>query len=479
MFAELPQRRAKIVCTIGPASADEGTLDALMAAGMDVARLNMSHGDQQEKATLIARLRALAARCRQPVAILLDLQGRKIRTGALVGGRPVRLRDRTTFTLTTRPVPGDASVVSTDFAALPRAVRPRDTIFLADGTIHLEVQRVQDDDVHCRVVEGGVLRERQGINLPGAEVSGPALTDQDRADIRFGVGQGVDYFAASFVRGPEDVMAAREAIASAGRDTPVIAKLEKRQALERLEEILEVSDGVMVARGDMGVELPLEEVPVWQKHIIRAANRRLVPAITATQMLESMVESPRPTRAEASDVANAVWDGSDALMLSAETAVGRDPVRVVKTMDRIIRTAERDREESRLPPTDPLRRDHAYAISRAARELAEAANARLIVALTTSGYTARLISGARPPVPVLAFTPDEAVFRQMALLSGVQPLLYERMDSEESLVSLVERIIEERYPSEEGSTVVMVGSLPSRPGGTNFLRLHRVGRGRR
>ena len=328
-----PTRRTKIVCTIGPATSSPSQLAALIAAGMDVARLNFSHGTHEEHGQVISALRAASAAARRPIAILQDLQGPKIRTGELQGHQPVTLVDGATVTITTRAVVGDATLLRTTYQALPQDVRPDDRILLSDGLIELRVVAATETEVQCHVVHGGALAEHQGINLPGVAVSAPALTAKDREDLEFGVAQGVDFVALSFVRRPEDLTEARTAIAAAqaryqpdAPPIPIIAKLEKPEAIERLDEILSAANGVMVARGDLGVELPLEQVPGIQKRIIRAANRVRLPVITATQMLESMITNPRPTRAEVSDVANAILDGTDAVMLSAETSVGRFPI---------------------------------------------------------------------------------------------------------------------------------------------------------
>src|SRR5229473_3602678 len=333
-------RHSKIVCTIGPASRSPRIVERLLRAGMDVARLNFSHGSRANHAESIALLRAAAMQIRKPIAILADLQGPKIRTGALAGSAPVVLRAGQKFVITTARILGDSTRVSTVFTPLPREVHRGDRILLSDGLIELRVQQVRGREVICEVVNGGALGEHKGINLPGVQLRVPALTPKDRADLLFALKHGANYIAVSFVRRPEDVLLAKALVRRAGKDTPVIAKLEKPEAIENLDAILRVADGVMVARGDLGVEMNPERVPVVQKAIIKRACEARLPVITATQMLESMTQNPRPTRAEASDVANAVFDGSDALMLSAETAAGKYPVESVQMMDRIIREAE-------------------------------------------------------------------------------------------------------------------------------------------
>src|SRR5258708_30447395 len=333
-------RHSKIVCTIGPASCDPRILKRLLEAGMDVARLNFSHGSHAEHLACIQLLRATANELGRTIAILADLQGPKIRTGALAGGVPVTLRTGQKLTITTRKIVGDSTRVSTIFLPLHREVHRGDRILLADGLIELRVESVRLKDVNCRVVNGGALGEHKGINLPGVKLRVPALTAKDKTDLRFALAHGADYIAVSFVRRPEDVLLAKRLIRRAKKDTPVIAKLEKPEAIESLDQILKVSDGVMVARGDLGVEMSPERVPVVQKNIIARARQFRRPVITATQMLESMTENPRPTRAEAWDVANAIFDGSDAVMLSAETASGKYPVEAVGMMARIIQVAE-------------------------------------------------------------------------------------------------------------------------------------------
>src|SRR5271167_4402240 len=352
-------RRAKIICTVGPACNSEPVLSDLMRLGMDVARLNFSHGTHEEHAQNIERLRRVADEENRTICILQDLQGPKIRTGRLKGGVPVTLKAGSHVTITPRDIEGTASVISTTFQGLAREVGAGARILLTDGLIELRVIRTRGDDVECEVINGGQLGQHQGINLPGVALSIPALTDKDRADLEFGIKHGVDMLAISFVRSAGDVREVKQIIAGHGSDLPVIAKLEKPQGLERLEEIFEAADGVMVARGDLGVEMPPEKVPVIQKHVIRRSAEWRKPVITATQMLESMVENPRPTRAEASDVANAIFDGTDAVMLSAETASGRYPREAVAMMSKIIIEAESNIGES----TQPRRRRDRHSIT--------------------------------------------------------------------------------------------------------------------
>ncbi len=490
-------RRTKIVCTLGPATASAERIEALIRAGMDVARINFSHGTRDQHAATIARVREAAARLDHPVAILQDLQGPKIRTGPLANGGPVTLRDGQPFTITTRPTAGDAAAVSTTYAALPRDVAPGDRILLADGAIELRVERVAGDDIACRIVHGGRLAEHQGINLPGVAVSAPALTEKDRADLAFGVAQRVDYVALSFVRTPDDLRQAR-ALAdqllraapeperprpaglhpsayAAERTLPIIAKIEKPEALDQLDAILELADGAMVARGDLGVEMPLERVPVAQKRIIARANALGIPVITATQMLESMIHSPRPTRAEASDVANAILDGTDAVMLSGETAIGEYPEEAVAVMARIAVEAEGHWPAARVEPL-PGRETLAHAVAASACTLATHARASLLVVFTRTGASAHLISKQRPDAAILAYTPFETVYRRLALWWGVAPRRGELMVSTEELIAWADARIQAEGIAKPGDEIVIVGGMPiAGRARTNFIKLHRAG----
>lgn len=468
----LSRRRAKIVATLGPATASEERLEALLRAGVDVLRFNFSHGSREEHGARIALARRIAARIGRTVAILQDLQGPKIRTGRLEGGGPVLLEAGRELVITTRPVLGNAERIATTYADLPRDVRPGSTILLDDGRIRLRVLACGDDEVRARVEEGGPLGEHKGINLPGVQVSAPALTDKDREDLAFGLEQGVDYVALSFVRDPADVYAARRFLEERGAQVPLIVKLEKPEAVQKLDAILIACDGVMVARGDLGVELPPEQVPVIQKTVIRKANRLGRPVITATQMLESMVNEPTPTRAEATDVANAVWDGSDALMLSAESAIGKYPIEAVQIMDRIICEAER---HATRPELGGGRVTHAHAISRAARSLADDLPVQAIACFTRTGRTACLLSQDRPRVPIVAFTISDVIARRLALLWGVTPLVVPLAQDTDALIAQMERALLERQMVARGQSIVIVGAIPFREGvHTNFVKLHPV-----
>jgi len=471
------QRRAKIVCTLGPATDSPKRLADLFEAGMDVARLNFSHGTLADHARRVRLLRRLARELGKTVAILQDLQGPKIRTGALEGGKRVLLRPNSTLTLTTHPVPGNASLISTNFQALPRAVRPGNRILLSDGLIQLRVEEVKGRDIHCRVINGGEIGERQGINLPNIPLSILALTEKDRADLDFGIRNRVDYVALSFVRRPEDVMELKRLLARKGRPVPVVAKLEKPEAIDRLDEILHVADAVMVARGDLGVEMPPEMVPLVQKRVVARANALRIPVIIATQMLESMKANPRPTRAEASDVANAIFDGADALMLSGETATGQFPREVVRMMARIISAAEassryawysrrRAADETLTPPE---------AVCESAAHMAEELNLKAIAVFTQSGSSARVISKYRPRVPVFAFSPLPQILTRVALYWGVRPVYMPHVQSTDRMVEGAAWRLRELGAVKPGDLIAVVAGTPiARRGTTNLLKLHRI-----
>jgi pyruvate kinase len=468
-------RHSKIVCTIGPASRSPRVIERLLRAGMDVARLNFSHGTHANHAENIGVLRAAAVHLHKPIAILADLQGPKIRTGALAGGSSVFLRTGQKFVITTARVLGDSTRVSTVFTPLPREVHRGDRILLSDGLIELRVQQVRGREVICEVVNGGSLGEHKGINLPGIKLRVPALTSKDREDLIFALKHGANYIAVSFVRRPEDVVLAKTLVRRAGKDTPVIAKLEKPEAIENLDAILRVADGVMVARGDLGVEMNPERVPVVQKTIIKRAREFRRPVITATQMLESMTENPRPTRAEASDVANAIFDGSDAVMLSAETASGKYPVEAVSMMARIIEEAESSITEFPRPaPQERLKVAETVAelVCHASREL----HMKLIAVFTHSGFTARLISRYRPLVPIIAFSPEEETRRRMALIWGVQPQKIADVRKVDGLASVAEkRLLEERLVRKGDVIGIVAGTPMGIRGTTNFMKFHIIG----
>ena len=418
-------RRTKIVATIGPASRERKVLESLAQAGIDVVRLNFSHGEHQEHLAVMQSVREIAARLGRPIAILQDLSGPKIRTGRLEDDKPVELRKGERITITTdESIEGTARLISTTYDPLPRDVSPGDRILLDDGNLELRVIKASLQEVECEVVDGGWLKSNKGMNLPGVKLSTPALTEKDRRDLAFGVKNGVDYVALSFVRQAADVSECKALIKSLGGTCPVIAKIEKREAIDDLAAILEAADGVMVARGDLGVELSTEEVPTLQKRIIEMANGAGKVVITATQMLESMIENPRPTRAEASDVANAILDGTDGIMLSAETASGRYPVEAVATMARIALYTEEHYGAFRPPASVSIQcaSDVASSLARVARTVAEELGCKLIVAFTESGTTAHLVSTYRPRPPIAAITPNADTYRRLALWWGVIPV---------------------------------------------------------
>ncbi|HEX9037984.1 MAG TPA: pyruvate kinase [Ktedonobacterales bacterium] len=494
--AAVTLRRTRIVCTLGPASWTEERIEALARAGMDVARINFSHGTHDEHAQTISRVRVVEERLGRPIAILQDLQGPKIRTGALAGHTPITLLDGQTFVITTRDIEGNGAEVSTTYSALPSDVTPGDRILLSDGAIELCVREASGQDILTDVVHGGTLAEHQGINLPGVAVSAPALTEKDRADLAFGVAHRVDFIALSFVRRSEDVRAAKALIAeeiaaqpaasrpptprglhpsayAAENTIPLIAKLEKPEAIKNLDSILLAADGVMVARGDLGVELPLEQVPLLQKKIIARATELGLPVITATQMLESMINHPRPTRAEASDVANAILDGSDAVMLSAETATGAYPIEAVQVMARIALQAES--ACVRFRPTE-RRGDPAQAVASAGYTLAREAGAKLIAVMTRTGASARLMSQQRPSMPIFAYTPFPSVYRRLMLWWGVTPRMSELKGSIQELLALADSDLQASGLVKPGDEVVIIGGMPlAGRARTNFVRLHRIG----
>lgn len=450
-------------------------IDQLMRAGMDVARLNFSHGTQEEHAATVRILRAASGRHQKPIAILADMPGPKIRTGALQDSKPVLLREGQRFTISTVQCVGDRNGVSTTYRTLPSEVHRGDRILLSDGLIELRVQSTSRKEIVCRVVNGGSLGEHKGVNLPGVKLSTPALTPKDLENLAFALSCGVNYIGVSFVRTAEDVLAAKDAVARAGKHTPIIAKLEKPEAIENLEAILRVADGVMVARGDLGVEMSPERVPVVQKAVITRAREMRVPVITATQMLESMTENPRPTRAEASDVANAIFDGSDALMLSAETAMGRYPLETVQMMDRIIRVAE-----ANVPDIPIRRRRTATNIADATAELichaSEDLELKVIAVFTETGSSARLISKHRSPRPVIAFSPNQETRRQMSLFWGVTPRKTGRVRNIENMAAYAERRLLQEGLVKRGDTVGIVAGIPFGVGGTtNLVKFHVIG----
>jgi pyruvate kinase len=467
-------RRAKIVCTLGPAASTAERLEELVQAGMDVARLNLSHGSHAEHEERYRNVRKAAQLFGRNVGVLVDLQGPKIRLGTFADGQ-VELERGSQFTITTDAVSGDAHRSSTTYSGLPGDVHPGDRVLVDDGRLALEVETVHGADVVTRVLEGGPISNNKGLNLPGTSVSVPALSGKDVDDLRWGLRIGADMIALSFVRSPDDVRDVHKIMDEEGIRVPVIAKLEKPQAVENLAEIVDAFDGVMVARGDLGVELPLWDVPLVQKRAIELARRRAKPVIVATQMLESMISSSRPTRAEASDVANAVLDGTDAVMLSGETSIGSYPVESVATMARIIETVERGGLE-RIPPLGTRPRTKGGAITRAAAEVADVLGAKFMVAFSQSGDSARRLARLRSPIPLLAFTPLESTRSQLALTWGLETHLVPAVSHTDDMVVQVDRMLLEMSRCTRGDVVVIVaGSPPGIPGSTNAMRVHTIG----
>ena len=470
-------RKTKIVCTVGPASEDVEILKKMLLAGMNVARLNFSHGNHQEHGRRIGAIRQASRETGLPVAILLDTKGPEIRLKNFAAGS-VELRAGQTFTLTTRDVLGTNEIVSVTHSSLPKDVASGRSILLDDGLIELRVSEVTDTDVLCQVLNGGTISDHKGVNLPGSQVSLPAMGPQDRDDVIFGIENDIDFIAASFIRSSGDVLAIRRLLEEHDSDIHIIAKIENHQGLDNLDSILQVVDGLMVARGDLGVEIPPEEVPLAQKHMITQANKWGKPVITATQMLDSMIRNPRPTRAEASDVANAIFDGTDAIMLSGETAIGRYPVDSVATMARLA-----ERTELALDCEQFLNRHLTVgpqtvtdSISYASRQTARQLGAAAILTSTHSGHTARMVSKYRPPVPVIAVTPNPSVLRRLLLTWGVAPILGRKTETTDEMIyeaittSLTQGLIG------NGDLVVITAGVPvGVPGTTNLLKVHVVG----
>ncbi len=449
----------------------------MVDAGLNVIRLNTSHGDLKDHERTVALARDVARERDTPLGVLMDLGGPKLRTGPTAGGHPINMVRGRLIRLTPETVEGDEDRLTIDYPSLLQDVRPGDPVLLDDGNIELRVERHVDKALECRIVFGGTLTPNKGVAFPASNLSTPSLTPRDLDAIAAGVRAQVDLFALSFVRSPEDLEQARAAINEAGADVPVIAKIERRQAIENLDEIVAESDGVMVARGDLGVDLPPEEVPVQQRRIIASAARNKVPVITATQMLESMVDSPRPTRAEASDVANAVWDLSDAVMLSAETAIGKYPVQAVAMMDRIIRRAEGNAPAGGYVAAPHNPGDHSYVIALASRTIVDVdPNLRAIVCFTNSGYSAFLMSKAYPGVPIYALSSDTHVLCRLSVARSVIPVPCQPVHNVEDLFEAVDEALLARGHVRPGHELLITGSLPvDLAGTTNFLKLHRVG----
>lgn len=468
----------KMICTLGPASQDPDIISCLLEAGMDLARLNFSHGDAQNKLELVRHVRNLSEQQGRHTAILGDLQGPKIRTGKLVGGGPAALEAGQELVITVDPVVGDAQRISTTYESLPQDLQPGDAVLLDDGLISLEVLSTDEQNVYTRVINGGELGEHKGINLPGVTISTPSLTAKDRQDLEFIIENDFDYVALSFVRSVEDVRLLKQLISEYGGTTAVIAKIEKPEAIAEIEEIVEEADATMVARGDLGVEMSPEEVPILQRRIMSLCAHKRKPVIIATQMLDSMREHPRPTRAEASDVAGAIFTGADAVMLSGETAVGQYPIEAARMMQRICIAAEQEHMAG-----SPLRTSYAEgdfvsfadALARSAAEIAEAVRAAAIVAFTQSGSTARLISMCRTRVPVFAATPLTSTARYCSLYWGVHPVLIPPVEDTDAMITHVERTMKQREAVKSGDVIVITAGTPiGQAGTTNMLKLQTI-----
>ncbi|NOY77782.1 MAG: pyruvate kinase [Calditrichaeota bacterium] len=472
-------KRAKIIATLGPASNSPEIIQKLIQTGVDVVRLNFSHGTHDEHARMIQIVRNLSKKLNRPIGILQDLQGPKIRVGPIKDGH-ILLKDGQKITITTEPLTGTTEMISTTYKHLPKDVSPGDRILLDDGLLELRVTKTADTKVICEVIHGGPLGSHKGINLPGVKLSTPSLTEKDKIDLKFGIEQKVDFVALSFVRTPLDVAELKKLIEDEGTDIPVIAKLEKPEAIENLDDILSVADAAMVARGDLGVEMNPEKVPIIQKDIIRKCIEKSIPVITATQMLESMRFQPRPTRAEASDVANAIFDGTDAVMLSAETAAGEYPVESVQMMRKIIEEAEQhSREDAHpvLPSGRHAQKTFPDSISEAACEAALELNARAIVAFTQSGFTARLISKYRPSTQIVAFTLSEKVRHRLLLNWGTTTRKIDMINSLDEMIQRVEKALLSDGLVTQGDSIVIVSGAPlGVKGTTNMMTLHRIGR---
>jgi pyruvate kinase len=471
------QRRAKIVATLGPASNTEPVFRNLIRAGVDVVRLNFSHGSHEEKLALIQMIRKVSSEEHKPLCILGDLQGPKIRTSKLKDHQSVLLKAGQRITITPREVPGTASLVGTTFKTLAENVEQGSRILLSDGLIELRVHEVERGDVVCEIINGGMLGEHKGINLPGISVRVPSLTEKDSEDLEFALKNGVDAIAVSFVRTGEDVSLVRNRVSAYGGETWIIAKLEKPQAIEHLDAILTAADGIMVARGDLGVEVPPEKVPAIQKHIIRRAAEYRKPVITATQMLESMIENPRPTRAEVSDVANAIYDGTDAVMLSGESAIGKYPVETVAMMSRIIVETERHMKET-VEAAPRETRSHltiAETICEATAHAADDLDLRGIALFTESGATARKLSKYHPTAPIFALSPLEITVNRLTLLWGTTPIRCPKVNTTEAMVDCAERLLEKGGYVRPREVIAIVAGTRTKSGSTNFLRLHSMG----
>ncbi len=468
--------KTKIVATIGPASNTRPVLEKLILAGMNVARLNFSHGSYEEHTGVIRLIRSLSREMNKPVGILLDLQGPKIRTGKLENGEPILLKKNGKINITTRKIPGTAETISTTYDKLIGDLKKGDTLLLDDGLIELKALSMTKDTVSCKIIYGGILKENKGINLPGVNVSASSLTEKDRKDLNFGIKAGVDYFALSFVRAAEDLELIKSILKKQGADIPVIAKIEKPEAVDNMDGILKIADVIMVARGDLGVEMKPEKVPTIQKHIIHKAVQANRPVITATQMLETMSENPVPTRAEVSDVANAIYDGTDAIMLSGETASGKYPVDAVKMMSRIAKEAERSpfikyNIEHKKDPENMI----THAVAQSAVNILHEVEAKAIAVFSVSGSTSKFVSKQRPSKPVFAFTPSTSVYNRLALIWGITSLYVPEVKDTKKLITVAEKKILEKKLVKENDLIILITGLALTKGSTNIIKIHRIG----
>lgn len=466
--------RTKIVATLGPASNSPEVIKQLVEAGMNVARLNFSHGSYEDHAHTVSLLRSIGKELETPITILQDLQGPKIRVGNLPDGGINLIEGKNIILVPLAEYKNEPDTVGIDYPHLAEEVKPSAQVLLDDGLLELRVESVSGQKVKCIVIEGGLLKSRKGVNFPSLNLRLPSMTEKDKQDLEFGLSQGVDWISLSFVRSAEDIRALKDLLAEKGADVPVIAKVEKPQAIANLEEIVKQSDGIMVARGDLGVEMSPEKVPMLQKQMIRMCNKKGIPVITATQMLDSMIREPRPTRAEASDVANAIVDGTDAVMLSGESAVGKYPVKAVEMMVRIARNVEKDIKFINYPPSEE---DETHAISEALNTIDKILPLRCIVAFTLSGYTATLAAAERPKALVVGLTPIPKVFHRLNLVWGVKPVLMDReVESFEELVEEAENRLLDRKIAATGDQILIIGGIPTKSArGTNFLKIHTIG----
>jgi pyruvate kinase len=470
----LPTHQTKVVATIGPASSSPEIIRKMVQAGMNVARLNFSHGSYNDHAQRIAMLRQIAEELDTPITLLQDLQGPKIRVGNLPGDRMILVPDEVVTLIPIADYTEQPNTIPIDYPYLAEDAEAGVQVLLDDGLLELKVEKVQGEAVYCRVIDGGTLKSRKGVNLPSLNLRLPSLTAKDEQDLDFGISQGVDYVSLSFVRRAEDVRALRDLLHTKGAmDMPIVAKIEKPQAIANLEAILNECDAVMVARGDLGVEMSPEKVPLLQKRIIRLCNQRGIPVITATQMLESMIHNPRPTRAEANDVANAIIDGTDAVMLSGESAVGDFPVEAVKMLTRIAHDIEPELRFVNLPPEET---DETHALTEALNAIEKVLKLRCIVAFTSSGYTARLAAGERPGATIVALTPNPKVYRRLNLVWGVRPVLLDHeVETFEQLTAQTEATLLCREWAAPGDRVLIMGGIPTQHShGTNFLKIHTI-----